>query len=104
MARKPPEEDYQDWMYPNNPPCIQSIAITKQTLNGCELKCEIQAVTNVPNLAVLTPSAWTKALFDLLLQMHGGVYEDFRDSCTDAVHEIKLGLSGNSITDRIGAH
>lgn len=103
MNRRKSDEDAEDWMYPNYPPCIEAIAITKQQLKGVEMKCELQAVTNVPNLALLTPEAWTQALFNLLLEMHGGDYDKFRSSCTSAVQAIKLELSGGVTTFREAA-
>lgn len=76
-------------MYPDCPPRIEAISITRQALKNGELKCELQAVTNVPNLAALTPEAWTNALFGFLFEMHRGDYDHFRNSCTSAVSAIK---------------
>ena len=95
MAKKnhpyqnPEDLSAEQLMYPDAPAFIDRVAITRQALKAGELKCEIQAVTNVPNLAALTPEAWTAALFGFLLDLHRGDYEHFRASCTDAVIQIK---------------
>jgi hypothetical protein len=82
-------EELRPLLYPDAPAMIECLVITKQTLKGGELKCEMVGVTNVPNLAVLGPEAWTAAMFEFLLAMHGGDYEHFKASCTNAVGLIK---------------
>ena len=79
----------EDMTYPEYPAFISSVSVTKQSLKGAQMVCEVRGVTNVPNLAALTPESWTGALFDFLLELHQGDYDHFRASCTAAVKRIK---------------
>jgi len=90
-------------LYPEAPANITGISITKQMLKGAQMKCELCAVTNVQNLAALTPEAWTNACFDFLFEMHQDDYDHFKNSCTDAVRRIRSKIESSSDKPKLEA-
>lgn len=71
------------------PPVLAALKVTGYKLKAPEITLTLTGVTNVENLATLTPEAWARAMFDFLLDLHGDDYRAFRETCTLAVETLK---------------
>lgn len=74
------------------PPVLAALKVTGYKLKAPEITLTVTGITNVENLATLTPEAWARAMFDFLMELHGGDYRAFRETCTLAVESLKADL------------